>query len=105
MTKAATKEPIPARTIKVTEVDRIFTLKLKEGCRMTFGPAIPAPPRPRAGDRYAFDAGPRVMEYALRIYGPGGKEDLVAVYTQVRQFRVIDLVEEDLKGTEDTINF
>lgn len=96
MTKKAAEPITPARTIKVTETDRIYTLKIGPGCKLTFGPSIPARPKIDPTQRVEWGnefAGQRPMEYALRIYGPGGKDDLVGVYTGVREVQVMELIE------------
>lgn len=72
------------RTLLVsTAKDGQFKIEIPDGAKLTFGPAIPF----GKGERYS---GVSVSEYALRIY-QGSKENLIAVFTGVREFRDIDM--------------
>ena len=81
------KEPKPEpkeRWILALSVDGEFKIRVPEGGNVTFGPALP-------GVRKGGNFGDARMEYALRVYGPGGAKDLRAVFTGIREFRDLDL--------------
>jgi hypothetical protein len=75
----AKKKVVREKVILLVETLKAeMKIELPEGASVTFGPAIPGP-------RDGSFRGER--EYALRIYGDGGKNDLRAVFTGVRSFR------------------
>ena len=78
--------------------ERILLVKMDDGekrihipkdAKITFGPSIPGPSK---NDRFG---GPRNMEYALRVYMKT-KENLIAIFTGVREFREHDMPVEKL---------
>lgn len=81
-------EEVKVRRIVVSTVDAELVVTVAADAKITFGPSVPGPTGSRA-DRPGWQ--PRPMEYALRIYGAGGKDDLRAVFTGVRDFRDEDI--------------
>lgn len=77
---------------KKDEKERVILMRTAEGefkvtvppdAKLTFGPAIPGPSKSRGYE-------PSRMEYAVRIY-KGSKENLLAVFTGVYNFRDIEM--------------
>jgi len=78
---------VPSKDVKTLIVKLNGEKELRVKCpaisKVTFGPAIPAPTRGN------FDG---QREYALRIYdGATEKSGLLAVFTNVREFRVAEI--------------
>ncbi len=85
--KATKATPIQAeRWVLVQDGKGEFKVRIPDGGRVTFGPAIPF----QKGGGRGF-GGEMRMEYALRIYGPGGEKDLRAVFAGIHGFRDMDI--------------
>lgn len=76
------------RQLIVKMVDGEKRISIPKDAKLTFGPAIPGPSKDRG-------FGPREMEYALRVYLKT-KDNLIAIFTGVREFREIDMPVEKL---------
>lgn len=63
-------------------------ITIPKEAKITFGPAIPGPSKERG-------YGPTEREYALRVYLKS-KDNLIAVFTGVREFRDVEMPVEKL---------
>lgn len=77
------------RQIIVRTVEGEKRIGVPKDAKITFGPAIPGPSRERGS------YGPPEREYALRVYLKT-KDNLIAVFTGVREFRDIEMPVEKL---------
>lgn len=84
------------RKILVFDTLTQFTVTVPDDAKITFGPAIPFPARNEQSARFQ----PRDNTYALRIY-KGNKDNLLAVFPDVRGFRDEALEIEERPGVED----
>ena len=76
------------RILIVKMADCEKRIHIPKDAKITFGPSIPGNTKDRFG-------GPREMEYALRIYLKS-KDNLIAIFTGVREFREHDMPVEKL---------
>lgn len=72
------------RKILVFDTAAQFTITIPDDAKITFGPSIPFTARQEQGQRNQY--APRDHTYSLRIY-KGNKENLLAVFPDVRGFR------------------
>lgn len=78
------------KKLLVEDMKGYFRIEVPDEARCTFGPAIPFEGKSRSG---AFGGIER--EYALRIYeGKNDKDNPIAVFTGVKQFRMETLLVE-----------
>lgn len=80
--------PEGIRRLRVYDNKGDFIIDIPDNARVTFGYFNPASAGSSSGYRTGYDEGRGEMRRtALRVYGPGGKENQLAVFCGVKGFR------------------
>lgn len=85
MAKSKASNKGETKILAVKKIDGEYQIEIPADAQLTFGPAIPQ----ARSDKGGYSVDPR-REYALRVY-QGTKTNIIAVFTGVVEFRVLDL--------------